>query len=324
MKKAWSSGRSALVVLLGFVCLAFLCFPSYADTLGKVIIFNARSLSIPFKEITEAFIKQYPNVKVIREPSGSRIAARKITDLKRRCDVMASADYTVIDTLLIPNFASWNIHFATDELAIIYRPDSKYAKEITGSNWYEILLRKGVQYGHSDPNSDPCGYQTLLSWQLAEKYYKAHGLYEKLLANCPPQNVRPKETDLIALLEAGQLDYVFIYKSVCEQHHAPYVALPDQINLGSLAHADFYKQATLKISGETPGTFIEVKGEPMIYALTIPKDAPDPEWAVKFLTFVLGPEGRAIVEKNGQKAIYPATVSGDVSQLPPALKQLVK
>jgi molybdate/tungstate transport system substrate-binding protein len=324
VRKTGFLGRSILVVLACFVGVAFLAFPSLGQTQGEVIIFHAGSLAIPLKQMAAAFNQQYPNVKVLREAGGSRICARKITDLKKPCDIMASADYSVIDTLLIPKYASWDIHFATNQMAIMYRPDSKYAKEINSNNWYKILLKKGVQYGHSDPNADPCGYRTLLVWQLAAKYYKDPGLYKKLQANCPLQNVRPKETDLIALLEAGQLDYVFIYKSVCEQHHMPFVALPDQINLGSPASADFYKQATVKISGKKPGTFIEKHGAPMIYGLTIPHDAPHRDWAIKFMAFVLGPQGRAIMEKNGQQAIYPAKVTGDASQLPEALKQFVK
>ena len=203
MKKTGFIRRSVLVVLASFIGVACLAFPSLADTQGKVIIFNAGSLSIPLKEMAEAFNKQYPKVEVLREAAGSRGCARKITDLKKPCDIMASADYEVIDKLLIPKYASWDIHFATNQLAIMYRPDSRFAKEINSKNWYQILLKKGVQYGHSDPNVDPCGYRTLLSWQLAEKYYKVPGLYQKLVAHCPPQNVRPKETDLIALLEAG-------------------------------------------------------------------------------------------------------------------------
>jgi molybdate/tungstate transport system substrate-binding protein len=312
------------LLLASFVWVAFLAFPSLAQPQGEVIIFHAGSLSIPMKQMAEAFNREYPKVKVLLEAAGSRICARKITDLKKPCDIMASADYSVIDTLLIPKYASWDIHFATNQMAIMYRPNSKYAKEINGNNWYKILLKKGVQYGHSDPNADPCGYRTLLVWQLAGKYYKAPGLYKKLLAHCPPQNIRPKETDLIALLEAGQLDYVFIYKSVCEQHHMPFVVLPAQINLGSPAYADFYKQATVKVSGKKPGTFIEKKGAPMIYGLTILNKAPHRDWAIKFMAFVLGPQGRAIMEKNGQQAIYPAKVTGEASKLPAALKQFVK
>ena len=324
MKNMGFMKRSMTALLVAMVCVVFLVFPAGAETGKKIIIFHAGSLSIPFKQITEAFNKKYPDVEVLREAAGSRICARKITDLKKPCDIMASADYSVIDTLLIPNYASWDIHFTTNEMAIMYRPDSKYAKEIDGKNWYKILLKKGVEYGHSDPNADPCGYRSQLVWQLAEKYYKVPGLYEKLKANCPPSNVRPKETDLIALLEAGQLDYLFIYKSVCEQHHMPFVTLPAQINLGNPAYADFYKQSSIKISGKKPGTFVEKIGAPMIYGITIPSNAPDPELAAKFLAFILGPEGRAIMEKNGQQAIHPAKVTGDTANMPPAIKQLLQ
>ena len=255
MVKRRFAGKAALILVVSLVCSIYFAFPVHAgQQAGKVIIFNAGSLSLPLKQMSEAFNKKYPNVQVLREAAGSRICARKITDLKRPCDIMASADYSVIDSLLIPKYASWDIHFATNQLAIMYRPNSKYAKEINGSNWYQILLKKGVQYGHSDPNADPCGYRTLIAWQLAEKYYKSPGLYEKLVAECPPQNIRPKETDLIPLLETGQLDYLFIYKSVAEQHHMPYVALPDNVNLGSEKYADFYKQASVKISGKEPGS----------------------------------------------------------------------
>lgn len=317
--KSWS-----IVMLAVLISLPLLACPSFAANTNKVIIFNAGSLAIPLKEMAQAFNKKYPQVKIEREAAGSRACARKIVDLHLPADIMASADYKVINNLLIPSHAAFNIQFATNEMAIMYRPDSKFAKEINGKNWYKILLRKGVEYGHSDPNVDPAGYRSQLVWQLAEKYYKVAGLYHKLVAHCPIQNVRPKETDLIPMLQAGQIDYLFIYKSVCQQHHMPYVSLPAQINLSSQKYADFYKQATLKISGKKPGTFTEVKGGPMIYGLTLVKNAPNPEWGAKFLAFVLGPEGRAIMEKNGQGTINPPVVTGDLSQLPQALKFLAK
>jgi len=132
---------------------------------GNLIIFHAGSLSIPFREISRAFTARYPDLRIFREAAGSRTCARKITDLHKPCDVMASADYTVIDNLLIPDFAHWNISFATNEMAVMYRPDSAFAKEINGENWYSILLRDGVSYGHSDPDTDPCGYRSQLVWQ---------------------------------------------------------------------------------------------------------------------------------------------------------------
>ncbi len=288
----------------------------------QLIIFHAGSLTIPFKEIATAFTKRYPNIHVQSEGAGSRICARKITDLQKPCDILASADYTVIDNLLIPNHADWNISFATNEMAIMYRPDSAYADQINETNWPEILLRKDVEYGHSDPNADPCGYRSQLTWQLAEKYYKKPGLYKALQQGCPLKNIRPKETDLIALLESGELDYLFIYRSICEQHKAPCLLLPDEINLKSAVLAPYYKQACLTVTGKKPGTSIQKNGKPMVYGITIPKNAPHRKEAALFIKFLTSPEGRRIMEENGQPALWPVTISGKIDKLPKLLQDL--
>ncbi|MCL1973294.1 MAG: tungstate ABC transporter substrate-binding protein WtpA, partial [Bacteroidetes bacterium] len=39
----------------------------------------------------------HPKVRVLSEGAGSLDCARKITELHRPCDIMASADYAVID-----------------------------------------------------------------------------------------------------------------------------------------------------------------------------------------------------------------------------------
>ena len=115
--------------------------------------------------------------------------------------------------MLIPNFADWNINFTTNEMAIVYHDASRYANEINKDNWYKILLKKDVAYGRSDPNSDPCGYRAVLTSQLAESYYQQKGLAEQLMAK--DQNyIRPKETDMLGLLESNAIDYIFLYRSV--------------------------------------------------------------------------------------------------------------
>lgn len=294
-----------------------------ATSKENLMVFHAGSLAVPFKALAKAFTKQYPHVNIAMESAGSRTCARKITDLKRPCDVMASADYTVIDNLLIPKHAAWNISFATNEMAIAYRSGAKGAQDINGRNWYDILLKKGIEYGRSDPNSDPCGYRTLLVWQLAEKYYQVPGLYQKLMEGCPQKNIRPKETDLIALMEVGEIDYLFIYRSVCEQHKMPYVVLPDNINLKSVRYETFYNQAEVNISGKKPGDFILKRGNAMVYGITIPKGAPHRDLAIRFVAFVVGPKGQKIMQENGQPPISPPRATGDLEQLPLLLQKLV-
>lgn len=272
---------------------------------GNLIIFHAGSLSVPLKEIGDAFNRQYPEVKLLMESAGSVASARKITDLNRPCDIMASADYAVIDKMLIPKYADWNLKFATNELAVVYSEKSRYASTINARNWKEILLKTDVAFGRADPNSDPCGYRTVMMLQLAEKYYRQPELASRYLAK-DNNYMRPKEVDLVALLESGSIDYVFLYRSVAIQHGLKYVVLPDEINLKNPAFARTYASASVEINGKEPGSREIMKGEPMIYGITVLRDAPNRKAAVAFLDFMLSREkGMAILEKDGQPSIIP-------------------
>ena len=288
----------------------------------QLIIFHAGSLAVPFKQICEEFNTRHPDVEIIREAAGSRVCARKIADLHRPCDIVACADYTVIDTLLTPEYAEWNIKFAANEMVIAGRPDSRAASQINKDNWYDILLEKDVAFGRSDPNADPCGYRAVLTIKLAEKFYNRPGLVDRMLAK-NQRYIRPKEVDLLALLEVGELDYVFIYRSVAKQHKLAYIVLPDEINLKKAKLSDLYKTASVRIAGKKPGTFITKVGEPIVYGVTIPKNAPNRELALAFLTFLLDADkGRAILEKNGQMSVVPSPTD-TFDKLPECLKNFV-
>ena len=236
---------------------------------------------------------------------------------------MASSDSAVIRNLLIPQFADFCIDFCSNEMVIMYRKESKFSDRITSNNWHEILLNESVEFGHSDPNSDPCGYRTMICWQLAEKFYQVPRLYQKLLKRRDIKNIRPKEVDLLALLETGELDYIFIYRSVAEQHGGLYLTLPREINLQSSEFADHYRSASVEISWSKPGDTVIKRGTPMIYGITIPKTSRSPQLAARFLEFVLSTEGQQIMQENGQPEIVPALVD-NLDALPSSLKKMVK
>ncbi len=296
----------------------------------EIVVFHAGSLSMPFSQIEKKFEAKYPQYDVVREAAGSRACARKITDLHRKADVMASADYKVIDNLLRPKYTKFNALFATNEMIIAYTSHSKYANMINQNNWVDILLKKGVKIGHSNPNLDPCGYRAMIVAKLAGIYYNKPNFFNKLFGygqsyesgeeNTNKIIVRPKETDLLGLLEAGALDYLFIYKSVAMQHHLKYITLPPQVNLGNKKFASFYKKASFKVTGKKPGTYIVKKGAPMVYGITVLQNKKeglpvDKKGAVLFIKYVLSPKGQAIMKKNGQGVINPPIIEGDSSIL---------
>lgn len=290
---------------------------------GDVIIFHAGSLSIPFKEAANEFKKLHPSVNFLLESAGSVKCARKITDLNKACDIMASADYTVIDEMLIPDYTAWNIKFASNEMCIVYHETSKYSSGINKENWHEILTKEDVVYGRSDPNADPCGYRAVLVSQLAEKYYEQADLSNKMMEK-DTKYIRPKETDLLALLETNTIDYIFLYRSVAEQHGLKYLILPDEINLKKTDHAEFYRTAAVDINGKKPGEKTTKKGEPMVYGITLLSNAPNKKVASEFLKFMLSKEGgMAIMEKNGQPSMIPS-VSTTYMAIPEEFKTFAK
>jgi len=290
---------------------------------GDLVIFHAGSLSVPFKEVAAEFKKVYPQVNIMMEASGSVASARKITDLDKPCDIMASADYSVIDKMLIPKYADYNIKFASNELCVVYSEKSRYAKQINANNWMEILLKTDVAYGRSDPNSDPCGYRTEMMLQLAEKHYKKQGLYSKFTAK-DKAFMRPKETDLLALLETNTIDYIFLYRSVAKQHNLKFIVLPDEINLKNPAFSRQYAAAKVEINGSKPGEKQTMTGEPMIYSFTILRDAPNKAAAIAFAEFLLKKEnGQAIMMRNGQPSVVPMKAD-NYDKVPAQLKLFVK
>lgn len=303
--------------------IAALHLPAAAEELsGKLTVFHAGSLSVPFKQMVAEFNIEHPNINVLLEAAGSRICARKISDLGRPCDVMASADYTVIDQLLIPKYTDWNIKFVANEMALVYHKTSRRSAEITPKNWYQILLDNKVAFGRSDPNADPCGYRAVLTMKLAGIHYNDPSIPEKLLQK-NLNHIRPKETDLLALLESNEIDYLFLYRSVAQQHGLNFILLPNEINLKSTDFTDVYKKANVQISGKKPGEKITKTGAPMVYGITIPKNAPNQPAALAFVDFVLGEKGKKIMERCGQPSVVPATTSS-FSAIPESLKKYAR
>jgi molybdate/tungstate transport system substrate-binding protein len=287
-----------------------------------IIIFHAGSLSVPVRKLNEVFEKANPGIRVLPEAAGSLNCARKITELGKACDIMLSADYFVIDNMLIPSYASWNIKFATNEIVIAYRSESKYSSIFREDNWTDILLKDDVIIGRSDPDADPCGYRTIFVARLAEKYYAREGLADSLL-NKNHEYIRPKEVDLVALTEVGAIDYMFQYKSVAIQHGFRYLELPDEINLSSPLMKDLYVTVSYMVPGDTLGSRREVRGDYISYSGTVLDKAPQKELAIKYFTMLLSEEGINIFRESGQDPLIPAQTD-DYDAVPVALQPFIR
>jgi molybdate/tungstate transport system substrate-binding protein len=182
---------------------------------------------------------------------------------------------------------------------------------VDSANWPTILERPGVQLGRANPDLDPNGYRTLLTLQLAERYYEQPGLYDRLMKLSPARNVRPKEADLVGLLQAGEFDYIWSYESLAQATKLRYITLPAAIDLGTPADSAVYAKATVKVAGKTPNDTLTISGQPIVYALSIPKAAPHPAAAERFVAFLLSPDGRRLMRAHNLDALGAPIIIGD-------------
>jgi len=296
--------KNSLFLLILISCLFTGCGNSHSRKSKEIIVFHAGSLSVPFRQLKDEYEKLNPDVNILLEPAGSLVCARKITELKKPCDIIASADYFVINELLIPEYTGWNIRFATNEIVVAFHEKSRHSSEINADNWMDILLKDDVIYSRSDPDSDPCGYRTVFTLKLAEKYYNRTGLTEKMTSK-NKDYIRPKEVDLVALIESNAIDYMFQYKSVAIQHGLKYIELPDEINLSDPAKTEIYRSVSLDVTGSKPGTKMKVTGDYINYSMTVLNRAPQRDAAIDFLCYMVSEAGLEIFRKNGQDPIIP-------------------
>ncbi|MBE0524076.1 MAG: tungstate ABC transporter substrate-binding protein WtpA [Methanosarcinales archaeon] len=314
-----------------------------SDEEAVLKIFHAGSLSVPMAELEVKFETLHPNVDVQREPAGSSASIKKITELDKQSDILASADYTLIPTMMMPEYTNWYLVFAKNQIVIAYTDDSKYSSEVNSDNWYEILRRPDVTFGFSNPNDDPCGYRSVMVTQLSEAHYADESIFDDLMGdntaiamtfdngtytavmpdseyiepNTKKIMMRSMEVELSSALETGEIDYFYIYRSVAVQHGFKFVELPPQIDLSSVEYADEYKTVRVR----TANGNIAV-GTPIVYGITIPDNAMQPELGVEFIKLLLSTDGQNVFIDNGQPPIVPA-VTNDAEKVPAELRALL-
>jgi molybdate/tungstate transport system substrate-binding protein len=154
--------------------------------------------------------------------------------------------------------------------------------------------------------------------QLASQYYNVPNLSQSILANSPAKYVTSTETDNIAALQAGEIDYLAIYTSTAEEQGSgfEYLNLPPQINLSDSSMAAQYATASVQTSSGTQ------TGSPIIYAITIPTNAANPQAAEAFVNFLISSQGQAIMQKDGFVPINPAIADG-ITNMPTELQTAV-
>ncbi|MCQ8280054.1 extracellular solute-binding protein [Acetobacteraceae bacterium KSS8] len=270
--------------------------PAFAEAaVGDVSVLHAGSLVALMEHgIVPAFHRQTGGT-VLAFAGGSNGLANQIRNRLRRGDVFLSASPTADDQLAGAangDWVGWYVAFARSPVVLGYDPHGAFAAALAHKPWYEALQQPGLRIGRTDPALDPKGAFTVELMRKAETVLGKPGLAQRVLgAPNNPEQVRPEQS-LVGRLQSGAIDVGFFYSTEAADLHLATVVPPPEMSVSAL------------------------------YTVTILRDAPNPAGAERFVTFLLGPEGAAVMRAHGLDRIAPVA-HGDLARIPASVRAML-
>jgi len=233
--------------------------------------------------------------------------------------------------------SNWAIGFATDQMVIAYSnatvKNSVAATMITQgqtaatsnatSDWntfFTSLTSGTVKVGISNPVADPGGLRGWLVLEAAGYLYSggSQQAYASSLLKTGSNVTAASAAALVAPLVAGQIQFLFIYKSAAVGAGVGYLQLNNHVNLASPSLASFYSKFSYTDSAGTTA------GAPIVLVVTVPLSSVNTTEALEFVQYLV--KNAPGLSSYGLVIPTPLLLYSSVTApqtLPPAVQQLV-
>jgi molybdate/tungstate transport system substrate-binding protein len=280
--------RKTLSRKLQLSALALALFvTSKAFAQQEITVLYADSLVGLMEQSIGPAFKQQTGDEIRGHAGGSKALATQIKEGSIRPDVFISADPKMNGVLSGPkngNQVTWYVTFAESPLVLGISPSSRFAGDVKGKPWNEVLTLPGMRIGRTNPAKDPKGALTV---ELLNKAVKPE-LTKSILDH---SSVFPEEA-LVKKMQTGELDVGFFYSVETTDAGLTAIDLPP---------------------GLTPKA---------VYTVTIPQNAANPKGAEQFVSFLLGSKGLALLKDHGLSLIHPQLSGADTS-VPQGIRSLL-
>jgi len=289
----------------------------------KVLVMYAGSLVKIFEDVIGPAFQSESGYPYIGEGKGSVQVSNLIKDGFRTPDVFVSAGTVPMTRLMntTPPLVHWLLKFGSAEIVIAYSPNSPHFGDLERARmgeipWYEVVSHDGFKFGRTDPELDPKGYYGIITAELANRYYNDSSIKDKIFGDDRnPKQIFPEET-LKTVLETGALDAIIAYKQEALSRDLPYITLPKEIDLGDPAYSNYYKHANYTLQSDQK----TIQGEPVEFAVTIPKTVKNLDGAISFIKFLISKNGSQLLESQGLNPTN-ITSEGNTDKIPLPIKE---
>lgn len=250
---------------------------------------------------------------------GGSFALAQEIGMGAAADVFMPVSIAAVQPSYLHNYApGWAIAIAADQMVLAYTnvsASSQAARDVlanytlaqrnpqdNATYWYWVFwtLSSGLlRVGISNPNADPAGYRGWIVLEAAGYLY-AHNttFFVKRMLETSSNYTAQHAAELVAPLTAGQINFLFIYRSAAIAKNLEYLQLPPQINLGDPAYAQLYAKFNYTVSTGV------LKGAPIYLYITVPLTAKQAAQAYRFVAFVV--ENVGLLERFGLTPLEPA------------------
>jgi molybdate/tungstate transport system substrate-binding protein len=266
---------------------------------APLISFSADAYAVEATGLLNGF-SQNTGVPVAPVKSGGSFADANQIAAGAPDDVFISVALSATGPRYLKNLSSnWAVGFASDQMVIAYSnatsssigeaiiaQGNAAAESNATSDWnafFTSLTSGNVKVGISDPVVDPAGLRAWLSLEAGGLLYSNgnQGAYVTPLLQAKANVTGTHAASLVAPLEAGQIQFLFFYRSAAVTDHLGYLRLDRHVNLGDPALGAFYSKLSYKDSAGVNA------GAPIILCITVPLSSVNTAAALQFVQYVV-------------------------------------
>jgi molybdate/tungstate transport system substrate-binding protein len=317
----------AIVSVAGGVGLGFLAGYEYRGSAAAnpsaianstLSILGAGTLNTLFPQLANLLVNETPGIRaplVAQTYEGSIDITTAITSLLARTDVAAVADFRLIPQDLEPTYTNYEVVFGATPEVLAYNASLPAFTDVNSSNWADRLVQDvstagNPPFGVWNASSDPNGFNEIFSLELQglfeygnDSAFYSHfysGAVGGLAVPNPSTTRLEHESQAALLLKTGVVSAVITYRSFAVTNHLTYVSFDPIVGLSAnntTALADYARVSTSILS--STGATVPVAAAPVLFAITVPSNAPNPALGAAFVHLLLSPQGSAILSEGG-------------------------
>ena len=291
---------------------------------GPLIAFSADAYAVEATALLQGFSRS-TGVPVAPVKSGGSFADANQIAAGAPDDVFISVALSATSSKYLKNLTSnWAVGFASDQMVLAYsnatsaQTVASEGKAASASNstsdwntFFTSLTSGQVKVGISDPVADPAGLRGWLVLEAAGFLYAGgnQGAYAGTLLKSGANVTGAHAAALVAPLQSGQIQFLFIYRSTAVADHLAFIQLDRHVNLGDPSLGGFYSKFSY-----TDSAGVNVAA-PIILCVTVPLSSTNPTEAYAFVAYVVKNTGT--LSAYGLQPFTPARLYDNVD--PPAV-----